>query len=296
MNKTIVGGVDIGGSHITVGLVDLNKGTLIDLSLRREMVNSNDGVENVIKTWTAVILESFKSVNALPSRIAISMPGPFDYDKGVCLIKDQNKYDALFGLNVKELLSKSLSIGVEDIVLINDALCFLQGEIFGGAAKGLVNVIGLTLGTGLGSSRYRNGEVEDANLWCSSFKNGIAEDYISTRWFLKRYHELTKKNVPGVKEIAQVISADKYSKQVFNEFGKNLAEFLLPQVIEQKPQLVVLGGNISQALPHFISAFDKRVKESNIDIKIKKAQFGENAALMGAASFIQIPLELHRTA
>jgi glucokinase len=43
-------------------------------------------------------------------RIGISMPGPFDYENGICLIKGQNKYEALYGLYIKGLLADKLGI------------------------------------------------------------------------------------------------------------------------------------------------------------------------------------------
>ena len=138
-------------------------------------------------------------VKAKPWKIGIAMPGPFDYENGISYIKDQNKYEALYGLNIKEQLAKKLEISISDISILNDAACFLQGEVFGGAGQGFKRVMGLTLGTGFGSARSVDGKTDDADLWCSPYREGIAEDYLSTRWFLKQYKEISGKLVKNVK-------------------------------------------------------------------------------------------------
>lgn len=117
------------------------------------------------------------------------MPGPFDYENGISLITKLDKYEALYKLNVKELLSEKLSIPKPSILMMNDAACFLRGEVYYGAAKGHTDVIGITLGTGTGSAFHHNGITVDANLGPSPFMNSIADEYFSTRWFVKRYIE-----------------------------------------------------------------------------------------------------------
>jgi glucokinase len=110
----------------------------------------------------------------------IAKPGPFDYQTGIALMNGQDKFDELYGLNVKTQLSEALNINAGRIQFMNDAECFIRGEAFSGAAQGYNSIIGLTLGTSLGSSIYENGNSKDAELWCSPFKDGIAEDEQNT--------------------------------------------------------------------------------------------------------------------
>lgn len=100
----------------------------------------------------------------LPELIGIAMPGPFDYLTGICLMKNVNKYESLYGLNIKQELSDRLGIDVQNIVFRNDSEAFLAGEMRFGAGKGLKKGIGITLGTGLGTSIYQNGEAQDMAL------------------------------------------------------------------------------------------------------------------------------------
>jgi glucokinase len=284
MNDTIIAGADIGGSHITVALIDGRAGQIINNTRRRKEINPSKNAEEILNSWSAVIKESFTAVNSKPSKIGIAMPGPFDYVNGISYIKDQNKYDALYGLNVKEKLAEKLEISVHNIAILNDAACFLQGEMVGGAAKGFSRVIGLSLGTGLGAARSLNGEAKDADLWCSRYKDGIAEDYFSTRWFLKRYKEVSGRSVKNVKELAGKHTEDFLVQEVFDEFGNNLADFLIPYIKKEQLQLVVLGGNISLAVTLFSATLKKTFDQEYIKTEIRTAALGENAALIGAAS------------
>lgn len=285
MDKSLVAGVDIGGSHITVALVDVNSGAILQHTRKRLPINSQSGAQTIIAAWSRAIGQSFAAHHISPTRLGIAMPGPFDYEKGISLIRNQNKYDTLYGLNVKQMLSDSLNIDVTNISITNDAACFLQGEVFGGVAKGCAKVLGLTLGTGLGAARWTDGKAEDANLWCASFKDATAEDYLSTRWFVNRYFHLSGEAVNDVKELATAADANPFARQVFAEFGANLGEFVLPYVLAEGTEMIVLGGNIANAFPLFAAPLEKALKEHAVQVEIRQTALGENAALVGAASF-----------
>jgi len=292
MEKTAVLGVDIGGSHITAAVVDLADGTVIANSVIRRAVDSKEGAEVLISTWAGVINEAFTYANCNEMRIGIAMPGPFDYENGISLIKDQDKFKALYGVNVKDELAKILNVLPSSIRLNNDAASFMQGEIYVGAAKGYKNAIGLTLGTGLGSAIAINGIAEDAALWNSSFLGGIAEDYFSTRWFVHKYKDLTGNAITGVKELAEIVTSDPYAKQLFNEFGRGLGHFLADIIKTNKAEVVVLGGNIAQAYDLFEPHLTSNLKAFHLDTPVKLALLNEYAALIGAASLWDIKKEI----
>jgi glucokinase len=292
MNDVIIAGADIGGSHITVALIDISTGKILDYTRKRREINTRRSAEEIFNSWSGLIRESFKSANRKPSKIGIAMPGPFDYANGISYIKDQNKYDALYGVNIKEKLAEKLNISIDNISFQNDAACFLQGEVIGGAGKGFQRVMGLTLGTGLGSARLLEGETEDASLWCTEYKGGIAEDYLSTRWFLKRYKEVSEVTVKNVKELVGKMNKNTLVQQIFDEFGENLAGFLIPYIEAEKLKLVILGGNISLAYHYFSQALKRTFEREQIKIEIRTADLGENAALIGAASSHQADILL----
>ncbi|TKC07982.1 ROK family protein [Pedobacter polaris] len=284
MEKPAVLGVDIGGSHITAALVDLETGTLIQDSIKRSAVDSRGNAEEIFTAWCDVINNAFGNDLSKERRIGIAMPGPFDYENGVSLIKDQDKFNALYQLNIKQELAERLNMETAHIKFVNDAAAFMHGEIFCGAAKGYNNALGLTLGTGLGSAISINGVAKDAELWNSEFLGGIAEDYLSTRWFVKKYKDLTEKDIAGVKELAAIVNEDPYARQIFNEFGRALGHFLADFIKNTGSEVVVLGGNISQAFDLFAPNLISNLKAFHLDTDIRLTKLNEHAALIGAAS------------
>lgn len=287
MKSSFVVGVDIGGTHITSALVDVKKGIILDETLRRSLINAQGAAEEIISSWCQVIHSCAGEQNIVPSQIGIAMPGPFEYGNGISFMKGQNKYDALYGMNIKSLLSERLSIVPDAITFANDAACFLQGEVCGGAVKGARRVLGLTLGTGFGSARFYKQGAEDADLWCAPFKDGIAEDYFSTRWFVKRYHELTQRKINNVKELMGLVHEKDCLEHIFQEFGNHLGAFLLPYVINDAIDTIIIGGNIANGFSYFSNSIKKVMEQSNASAQVKKAVLGENAALLGAASFCE---------
>jgi glucokinase len=272
-------GVDIGGSHITAAHIDPISLSIIDSSMKRERVSSMDDAETIFSSWSSVLSSLIETDGQEHSKIGIAMPGPFDYDKGICLMKGQEKYDALYGMNVRTILSERLGIPGSDIIFINDAEAFLRGELASGAAAAYDKAIGITLGTGLGSTSNCNGEVVDMNLAFYPFLDSIAEEYISTRWFLKRYKELTGKEIKNVESFLSTDCLDTKA-QIFDEFATNLASFLNDFIADQKPQILVIGGNIAKTWDHFIDLLKERIVDKSV--VIKRTEMWEDAALVGA--------------
>lgn len=277
-------GVDIGGTHITAALVDQGTGQVLQKSVQRETVDAQLSKTEILAAWTKAIKAVLAYAETKVEHIGMAMPGPFDYENGISLIKAQDKFRALYQVNIKEELAERLELKPFNIRLINDAASFMQGEMYSGAAKGYKNAIGLTLGTGLGSAIAINGQAKDAALWNANFLGGIAEDYFSTRWFLGKYKALTGKQMLGVKELSKIADQDPYARQIFNEFGRGLAHFLADIIKINKAEIVVLGGNIAQAYRLFEPHLTSGLHAYHIDLPIKLALLNEHAALIGAAS------------
>jgi len=282
-SPSIVIGADIGGSHITAAQVDLTSKQLITSSLVRVPVNSLASAQEVINTWAQCIEQAM--LQSRFTKICLAMPGPFDYAAGTCLISDQNKYPLLYGLNVKELLAPVLEVTSGDIHINNDAACFLQGEIFSGSVSGYQHAISVTLGTGLGTAVYENGLAKSADLWSLPFKDGMAEDYLSTRWFVKQYASITGNEISGVRELAGLAMSNNLIKGLFAEFGRNLAVFLNRFIETTGANAVVIGGNIAQSYPLFKETLLAGMRSSYRDVFITTSVLGELAAVLGAGSF-----------
>ncbi len=286
MVPTVVLGVDIGGSHITAALVNTTTGAVLPHTKFRAEIDAGGTAGEIIDKWAGAIRQSWAEAGIGSSAIGIAMPGPFDYDSGICLIKEQDKYQALYGHNIKEQLSASLKIPPHQVRFINDACSFLKGELLAGALKGCSNAIGITLGTGLGSAFYQNGQPADADLWKAPFKTGIAEDYLSTRWFVQEYKTRYGREIKNVKELVSSAGRDE-AAALFGLFANNLASFVQYMYGAFGCSHVVIGGNIAKASAYFLSEVKACLAESGCPAGIHITRLWETASLIGAASSFQ---------
>lgn len=288
MNNKIVVGCDIGGSHISTALVDLENKILIEDTFKRQTVNSHDEIAAIIDSWSSCIQSSIEKSNLEVTAIGIAVPGPFDYEKGISLMKNQNKYEALYEVNVKALLAKKIGFNTEDITFLNDAACFLQGEMFAGAGVIFKRAVGLTLGTGLGSALFLNGHAVDGDLWCAKFRESIAEDYLSGHWLKSTYIKRTGKQIESVKALCDIAETDAGAGATLREFGHTLAEFIFEHLLDKDPEGLILGGNIAKGHVHFLNHTQAKLKEKGVSLSIEIAQLGEMAAIYGAAGALKI--------
>jgi glucokinase len=277
-------GIDIGGSHITAGLVNITEKKIIATSVVRSKVNRHAPASEILGIWAEVINTMYDQRNGSFSEVGFAMPGPFDYENGICLIKEVDKYEALYGMNIRREIAARTNIEKENIIFRNDADAFLEGEVFCGAAQGFHRAMGITLGTGLGSCFYDNGAISNASLYDMNFKEGVAEDYISTRWFEKTYLNYTGKQINGVKPVADAYGEEEAARLIFNEFAENLSLLLSHCIDVYRPDIFVIGGNIANAFNIFIGHVYQLLSEQGRTPLIRTAHLGEEAALIGAAS------------
>lgn len=277
-------GVYISESSITAGLVDPDKGKVVEESLLKQSVNTSASCPAIITSWVQAISPLLaKITNIENSQIDIAIPGPFNYARGISLMKNQNKYDSLYKLNVKELLSKEIGIDQKQFSLKNDATCFLLGEVCNGSMVGFNNVIGITLGLCLGSAHCQNNKVRDTDLWRMRFLDGNAEDYISTKWFIKRWKALTGRKVNSLTEIVEFPGQNKKVTALFGEFSENLAQFLYFFIKKKHPTAVVLGGDILDFEHLFFSKTQKCLYDKmGISIPVIKSVNRESSTIIGA--------------
>jgi glucokinase len=282
--NNLVVGIDIGGSHITAGLVEMNEVKVVKSSVLRKKLNSHGTADEIITVWINSIRDVIQKSPVKISKLGFAMPGPFDYEKGICLIKDLHKYEALYGMNIKEILVEALQISPENILFRNDAEAFLAGELYGGAAKGFQHAIGITLGTGLGSAISHDGVTVDAELGVMPYKGEIIEEFVSTRGLLRIYELLTGKIRKDVKEISDLYETDLNAKKAFEILGNHLSFFLQEFINREKPEVLVIGGNIANSWNLFmndvITTLEKTVSKMPV---IVRAVLAEDAALIGGA-------------
>jgi glucokinase len=273
-------GVDIGGSHITAAQVLPRECTIVADTKVRLKVDAHADADTVISQWAEALYSLCNTENKEAIKVGIAMPGPFNYAEGISMIKGMNKYESLYGLNIRNLLSEALGIKPENLIFRNDAEAFLHGEVTFAKIPAASKVIGITLGTGLGSAVSSNGFTIDVFRAINAMHDGIAEDYISTRWFQKRCLELSDKAIPNVE--ALITHENLVLKnQVFDEFGANLGTFLNTFATEEQADVIVIGGNIARSMDRFMTQASTQF--SNKNIEIRQSMLWEDAALIGAA-------------
>lgn len=286
-------GADIGGSHISCGVVDLATRNILRETLAELPVNNKGDTKEIIGSWSEAIRRSieYHGLDRLKG-IGFAMPGPFDYVNGICLIKGVPKYEKLYGVNVGREIRRSLGLSADQKVrFMNDASSFAVGEAWAGKAAGSKKSMAITLGTGFGSAFIENripvvtgsSVPERGCVYHIRYKDGIADDYFSTRWFIRRFREMTGQEVEGVKSIVEEAEHDTKARNIFAEFGKSLAGFLSPFLKKFGAEVLVMGGNISRAYDHFGKSFEKGLADNQCTTRPCTSVLMEDAALLGSA-------------
>ena len=282
--------LDIGGSHMSAAIVDrrlreIVVGTRVDVA-----VDEGAARELILDTWVEAARRAVATVGVgSVAGIGIAMPAPFDYARGVSLMR--HKFRALYGLPVVTLLGERFRgspLEGAPIVVANDADLFALGEWWAGAGQGRRRIIGLTLGTGLGSGFIADGRIVTSGpevppggeIWNLAYLDGVAEDYVSGRAIAITYGRATGWTLTA-REIAQRAEAgDPAARATFAELAAHLARILEPHVARFRPACVVVGGKIAHAWP----AFGPPLAASLAPVECTPSARFEDAALLGAAA------------
>ncbi|PRZ24180.1 ROK family protein [Flavobacterium granuli] len=290
-------GLDIGGSHITAGVIAVNEMKLIEVSLYKESFDSNLQADQVMDIWERVIRTSWKNSGVEEFvGISVCMPGPFDYANGICWIKGQTKYEHFYGLDVRKLIRDRLNLSDDFPVLFeNDADCFGKGEVFKNAENRSRKVMAVTLGTGLGACFIDKAEAittgnkvpTDGELYNSPYKDSIAEDYVSARGLIAHYQQLSGRKIDSGLEIFNLATAgDEIASEAFRNLGEDLAVIVAPWLKTFEAECFIIGGKIANASVFFLTAFEEKLKKQGCEVPVLISSDNEIAALLGATSLI----------
>jgi len=216
-------------------LLDIG-GTFIKCSDGREIPIDSAGTREEI-------VSSLKEAVADYEFAAAAVPGPFDYAIGTFLMK--HKFAAVYGENFGDIVGQPM----KNLRLAHDVYAMLAGEMFCGAAAEYCNVALVTLGTGLGFALSKNGKIQTNEMLSPSYpiynlpyRDGILEDYVSKRGFLRGMEGIT------VKELAEKArGGDSEALARFRECGEILAEALTPILTEHHIECLLFGGQISRS-------------------------------------------------
>jgi glucokinase len=274
--------LDVGGSSVKSALVSADQQIVGSICV--DAIQSAASATEIHNTLAAIIAGRLENVRDVRG-IAFAFPGPFDYEQGICLIQNLGKYDALYGLNITTNLKEILGLPNLEIRYRNDAEAAILGEALYGAGAPYARLIGITLGTGLGSAfiAERNliteGDSVPPHGWLYScmFENRRADDVFSTRGLLARLRER------GI-DVDNIASAMQHKDnnaltQVFTLFGSDLGTFLNPFVFEFRAAAVLVTGGIAETWDYFAPSLSP-----SLSVPALKGTLGKSAPLLGAAT------------
>jgi glucokinase len=278
----LVGALDIGGTHVTAGRVQLSSATVEpDARVRLEFTCGTTLLKRILDAAELVASPETR-------RFGVAAPGPFDYDSGVCLVP--HKLPGLYGINLRRELALAVGLTGRAVSFLNDAEAFLLGEWWAGAASGHTRALGITLGTGLGSAFLEEGRFvrsgprvpADGALYTLAFRGRPVEQTISRAALLARYGA-DPDGGPDIEQIAERARAgEARARRVFEEVAADLAEFLAAPLEAFGPTCLVVGGSIARAWdllePTLVLAL-----AAERSLSVARAVNIEDAPLLGAA-------------
>ncbi len=194
--------LDVGGTEIK-GAALGEEGALLG-KLTHFPAHSQESAPFLLDHFTA-ILRQLTPEGGSVSAVGLAFPGPFDYEKGICLIRGLKKYDALYGMELGKELALRLNLPQHPFFL-NDVQGFALGEMGFGAAQGAQKAMFVCIGTGCGSAFGWEGNLADASvpgvppegyLYPVPFLEGCIDDYISRRGLKRLSQEILGKPWKG---------------------------------------------------------------------------------------------------
>ena len=311
-------GVDLGGTNIAAGIVDKD----LNLLWQDSVPTGADRPADLIMDDMAALCKKLCADHGIAlsevESVGIASPGIANHDTGVVEYANNLPFRKF---PIAQMLRDRL--GIERIRLENDANAAAWGEAVAGAAKGTTNSVMITLGTGVGGGiiidnkvysgfNYAGAElghivIEVNGVPCSCGRKGCWEAYSSATGLIRMTKEkieecekagrptLMKKmaeekgKVSGRTAFDAKRAGDEAAAEVVDKYVLYLAEGLSNIVNIFQPEVVSLGGGVSNEGDYLLDLLMPRIRErvygGNIVLatKICVAKLGNNAGIIGAA-------------
>ncbi len=275
MTEPKVIGIDLGATNIRAGLV---QGAVI-ANIQSKRINSVGTVEDVLADFYALI---DVLIDAEVQAIGVGVPSVVDLAKGI--VYDVQHIPSWKEVPLKTILEAKYKIPV---FVNNDANCFALGEYHFGKGNGIENMIGLTIGTGLGAGAIVNKHLF-AGTNCGVGEFGMVDyldhnyEYYASGQYFSHVYQL---NGEAVFERAK--SGDLIAQQYYAELGTHLGNAIKLIMYTYDASYIVLGGSVRHAYAYFQKTMWERIKtfaysHSVANLKIELSEL-ENAGILGAA-------------
>ena len=323
MAHSFVIGVDLGGTNIVTGAIS-EDGT-VRLPVRTGLTNAKRGADTVADTIAEMVEASIADVQRelkIPRThilgVGLGSPGPLDRAKGIVVVTPNlgwTNYPLRGKIEERVHLPASLD---------NDANCATLGEWWLGAGSGTKNLVGLTIGTGIGGGLILNGElyhgstdaageighttIETQGRRCNCGNYGCLEAYASGPAIAERAREaLAHEDSSRLRAMvdgdlsritAQIVySAAAEEDALALEIVRETARFLGTGVANLlnifNPAMVVLAGGVTQAGDRLFEPLRAEVRRRAFRpaweaVRIVPGELAGTAGVIGAAAtFLQ---------
>jgi glucokinase len=273
--------IDVGGSSTKSAVVNRDLELLTSVTTTR--LNSTGSAGEILGTLADVINRHLRESDQILG-ISFGFPGPCNYEKGICLIQHTAKFESLYGYHISSVLEPLLNQPRLPMRFQNDAQAAIIGEVLYGVGKAYRRVIGLTLGTGLGSAFMADGRLvitgagvpEDGWLYPLPYKDRLVDDSFSTRGLVERFRQHGVESEDVEAAMQQMKHYSEEVKAAFAAFGTDLGAFLKPFVSDFLADAIVMLGGIAQASEYFIPAM-----QQSLAIPVLRGELGSRAPLLG---------------
>lgn len=290
-------GIDIGGTYIKAGIVSEEK-----------VIHQKKIPTPLPQELSFEIIELAKELGA--EKLGVGVPGLVTADG---IVYSPPNFPGIERLPLKEILERELKIPVS---VANDANCVALGEWKYGAGKGKNNLIVLTVGTGVGGGLIIDGKlyvgrgfageighitVEPNGPPCRCGNYGCLEAFVGSNYMVERALRGIKLGVDTSlsshveitpEDISENAKAgDRFAKDIIQEIGYYLGIGIANLVSILDPEMVIIGGGISNAGEILFSRIRDTVKRrlySRAQLDIVGAALGDRGGILGSALYAEL--------
>lgn len=294
-------GVDVGGSHIGLGLV--NKDGKLVLKAEKDYDKIQEDMSNIVLETIIELINKIIDNNDVKKEeiesIGIAFPGTVSE---TTVIKAEN-----LGIDDFEVVKKLKKHFDVPIHLENDAKCAAIAEKEFGSLKNYEDAIFLIIGTGVGGAVYLNGKllrpkrysgfevghtvINKEGIKCSCGRRGCFEVYSSMRRLKEKISkEFNLNTIDGIK-IREFIEKNKDNKklnEILDEYTQNLEIGIANLINIFEPQAISIGGSFGHydmLLKRLQDKINEKTELYNKEQipKIVIAELKNDAGMIGAA-------------
>jgi len=276
MKVSNVIGVDLGATNITAGRIEFEQ----LVNVHKQNITINGSEEDVVQD----IINSIKSVLSKDTAaIGIGVPGLVDLQEGI--VFDLQNIPSWKKVHLKQRLETEFNLPV---FINNDANCFTIGEKIFGKGKPYSNLIGITLGSGLGggiiidNSLYNGVNCGAGEFGSLPYLDGIVEHYCSGQFF-KKYS-----NLSGQELFQKAGESDPQALKLFRKFGRHLGQAVISILFTFDPEAIIFGGSVSASFEFFQDSMWEVINTFPYKHSTDKIYIGQTTqpdiAVLGAAA------------